>query len=254
MQRRIDFNCDLGEGCGNDAAIMPLISSANIACGGHAGDAASMRETLRLCREFGVAAGAHPGYADREHFGRRALQLAPSEAAAMVRRQLQRLGALADVEGVRLTHVKPHGALYNQAAGDGQLADAIAAAIFDFDARLILVGLGDSELPRAGLRAGLRVAHEAFADRRYLADASLAPRGTPGAVIEDADVAVAQALSIVDTFHVDTLDGARIRLQCDTLCVHGDRRDAVDFAIRLRSALDAAGIGIQALDAKRGLA
>lgn len=166
----------------------------------------------------------------------------------MIRQQLQWLGTLADAEGVRLGHVKPHGALYNQAARDMQLADAIATVVFDFDPRLILVGLGDSELPRAGLRAGLRIAHEAFADRRYLANARLAPRGTCGAVIEDAEVAVAQALSIVNTAHVDTLDGDRIRLRCDTLCLHGDRPDAVDFASRLRAAFDAAGIGITPLD------
>ena len=246
MNRRIDFNCDLGEGCGNDAAIMRLISSANIACGAHAGDESSMRETLRLCREFGVAAGAHPGYADREHFGRRALQLEPNEVAALVREQLQRLRALADAEGVRLVHVKPHGALYNQAARDTQLADAVAAAVIEFDSHLILVGLAGSALPEAGQRAGLRVAHEAFADRRYLADASLAPRGTHGAVIEDVDAAVAQALSIVNTGHVDTLDGKQIALQCDTICLHGDRHDAVDFALRLRAAFDAAGIVVGA--------
>lgn len=254
MSRRIDFNCDLGEGCGNDAAIMPLISSANIACGAHAGDEASMRETLRLCREFGVAAGAHPGYADREHFGRRALLLNPSETAELVRWQLRRLGVLAAAEGVRLTHVKPHGALYNKAARDAQLADTIAASVRDFDAGLILVGLAGSELPRAGIRAGLRVAHEAFADRRYLADASLAPRGTPGAVIDAVEDAVAQALSIVQSGHVVALDGGRIALQCDTLCLHGDRSDAVEFATRLRAAFDAVGIKIKPLNAQRGLA
>ena len=245
---RIDFNCDLGEGCGNDAAIMPWISSANIACGAHAGDETSMRETLRLCRELGVAAGAHPGYADREHFGRRVLRLAQAEVADQIRQQLQRLNVLAEDEGVRLLHVKPHGALYNQAAGDARLADTIAAVVHDFDARLILVGLAGSELPKAGLRAGLRVAHEGFADRRYLADASLAPRGRPGAVIEDADAAVTQALSIVNTGHVDTLDNERIRIRCDTLCLHGDRRDAVDFARQLCSAFAAAGIAIDPLD------
>ncbi len=250
MTRRIDLNCDLGEGCGNDAAIIPLISSANIACGAHAGDEASMRETLRLCRQFGVAAGAHPGYADREYFGRRELNLAPAELAASLREQLETLATLAREEGVSLVHVKPHGALYNQAARDAKLADAIAAAVVDFDPQLILVGLADSELPRAGLRVGLRVAHEAFADRRYLADASLAPRGMHGAVIEDADAAVAQALAIVNTGHIETLDGKQIALQCDTLCLHGDRSDAYEFAMRLRNAFDAAGIAIGCLSLK----
>lgn len=250
-KQHIDFNCDLGEGCGNDAAIIPLISSANIACGAHAGDETSMRETLRLCRAFGVAAGAHPGHADREHFGRRDLPLDPGEASALIGEQLQRLAALACDEGVRLVHVKPHGALYNQAARDALLADAVAAAVRDFDAQLILVGLAGSALPEAGLRAGLRVAHEAFADRRYLADASLAPRGRQGAVIDAAGDAVAQALSIVQSGEVDTLDGARITLRCDTLCLHGDRADAVEFALRLRATFDTLGIRIAAPESRR---
>ena len=244
---RIDFNCDLGEGCGNDAAIIPLISSANIACGAHAGNETSMRETLRLCRAFGVAAGAHPGYVDHEHFGRREVSLSLDEVSELIREQLQRLGDLARAEGVRLLHVKPHGALYNQAAREARLADAIAAAVRAFDAHLILVGLAGSALPDAGLRAGLQVAHEAFADRRYLADARLAPRGTQGAVIDTVEDAVDQALSIVLRGQVDTLDGAPIAVRCDTLCVHGDRADAVDFARRLRSAFDARGIDIVAL-------
>jgi 5-oxoprolinase (ATP-hydrolysing) subunit A len=248
MSLRVDFNCDLGEGCGNDAAIMPLISSANIACGAHAGDHRSMRETLRLCREFGVAAGAHPGYADREHFGRRALQLDSAQIAELVFGQLQVLADLADAETVRLGHVKPHGALYNQAARDVQLAEVIADCVRRFDPQLILVGLAGSELTRAGLRAGLRVAEEAFADRRYLTGGSLAPRGTEGAVIDDAGTAVAQALSIVCDAQVGTLDGERIALRADTLCLHGDRAGAVEFAQRLRKAFDSAGIKIVTVD------
>jgi 5-oxoprolinase (ATP-hydrolysing) subunit A len=251
MPLRVDFNCDLGEGCGNDAAIMPLISSANIACGAHAGDEASMRETLRLCREFGVAAGAHPGYADREHFGRRALQLDSAEIARMVVGQLQLLADLADAEALSLRHVKPHGALYNQAARDARIAEVIADSVHRFDPQLILVGLAGSELPRAGLRAGLRVAEEAFADRRYLLDGSLAPRGTEGAVIEDAEAAVAQALLIVCEAQVGTLDGERIALRADTLCLHGDRTDAVEFARRLREAFNNTGIDIVQVDAIR---
>ena len=254
MTRRIDLNCDLGEGCGNDAAIIPLISSANIACGAHAGDEASMRETLRLCRQFGVAAGAHPGYVDREHFGRRPLRLEAGEVYGLVQLQLQQLAALAKAEGVGLTHVKPHGALYNQAAREIQLADAIAASVRDFDPLLFLVGLAGSKLPEAGLRAGLRVAHEAFADRRYLADASLAPRDTHGAVVDDVGDAVAQALLITRSNQVDTLDGDRIRLQCDTLCLHGDGSHASEFARRLRSAFHVEGIAIAPLEAMRGLA
>ena len=183
MTRRIDLNCDLGEGCANDAAIMPWITSANIACGAHAGDAQSMRATLRLCRQWGVCAGAHPGYPDREHFGRRELDSSPVQIAATLHAQLQQLLDLAKEEGVHVAHVKPDGALYNQCARDPALAATVAATIHAFDPGLILVGLAGSELPRAGLRAGLRVAHEAFADRRYLSTGELASRSVAGAVI-----------------------------------------------------------------------
>ena len=244
MKPRIDLNCDLGEGCGNDAAIMPWISSANIACGGHAGDDASMRETLRLCRQFEVNAGAHPGHADREHFGRRELSLSQAEVAESLSEQLHRLAAIARTEAVALVHVKPHGALYNQAARDRRLADAIATAVARFDPDLILVGLADSELPNAGERAGLRVAHEAFADRRYLASGQLAPRGTDRAVITDAGEAVDQALSIILHGQVETIEATQLHLKADTLCLHGDGAHAAEFARRLRSALHAAGVSV----------
>ncbi|HMM66654.1 MAG TPA: 5-oxoprolinase subunit PxpA [Dokdonella sp.] len=247
MPRHIDFNCDLGEGCCNDARIMPLISSANIACAAHAGDEASMRATLRLCREHGVLAGAHPGYADREHFGRRELQLPPDAIADLVHGQLQRLATMAREEGVALVHVKPHGALYNQAASDAALADVLATTVHAFDPRLVLVGLAGSELPRAGERVGLRVAHEAFADRRYRANGRLAARGTAGAVIDEVEDAVDQALSIVLHGQVDTVDGGVLALAADTLCLHGDRADAVVFAQRLHDAFAATGVEIGAL-------
>ena len=249
MNRRIDFNCDLGEGCGNDAAIMPLISSANIACGGHAGNEASMRETLRLCRKFGVVAGAHPGYADREHFGRRELNLSAGELASSLREQLERLAALAREENVRLGHIKPHGALYNQAARDIVLAKIIATSVFDFDPQLILVGLAGSELPKAGLQAGLRVAHEAFVDRRYRADGSLAARDTRGAVITDVNLATSQALAIVMGDPIETIDGSPLKLAADTICLHGDGAQAELFARRLRKALQAMHVQVVAMDA-----
>ena len=244
MPPSIDLNCDLGEGCGHDLAIMPWISSANIACGGHAGDEASMRETLRLCRRFGVKAGAHPGHADPGHFGRRELDLPHAEVAQTIDAQLQRLAAIAVEEAVTLIHVKPHGALYNQAARDRGLAETIARAVARFDARLILVGLAGSELPRAGERAGLQVAHEAFADRRYLGNGQLAARGTEGAVITDLAAAVHQAISIVQHGMVTTLEGEALTLRADTLCLHGDGTHASEFARALHDALIAAGIAI----------
>lgn len=247
MQRSIDFNCDLGEGCANDADVMPFISSANIACGAHAGDIASMRATLRLCAMHGVSAGAHPGYADREHFGRRALALSRDQIRSLLHEQLERIAEIALAEGVALVHVKPHGALYNQAAADAALANAVAEAVRAFDPQLILVGLANSQLTSAGIRHGLHVADEAFTDRRYRSDGSLAARGQAGAVIDSADDAIAQALAIVRGENITSIDGAALHVHADTLCLHGDRSDAVAFAGALRNALDAAGVNVQGL-------
>lgn len=249
MQPRIDFNCDLGEGCGDDAAILPHVSSANIACGGHAGDERTMRATLRLCRQFGVAAGAHPSFDDREHFGRRALAVAPDEVARMVRDQVQRLAGIARAEDIPLTHVKPHGALYNIAADDGGVADAIARAVAQFDRSLVLFGLSGSALTEAGGRHGLRVAHEVFAERGYDARGRLLPRGTPGAVIESLEQAIAQVRRLALHGEVVASDGTVVRLRADTLCLHGDRNDAADFARALRKALQADGIATAAIGA-----
>lgn len=249
MPHSLDFNCDLGEGCGDDAAIMPWISSANIACGGHAGDEGSMRATLRLCRAHGVAAGAHPGYADPAHFGRRALALPPGEIAALVRDQLARLAAIAAEEGVRLTHVKPHGALYNVAADDPAVAEAIAAAVAGFDPALVLVGLSGSQLPAAGAAAGLRVAHEVFAERGYDRHGRLLPRGAPGAVLDSLDAALAQVRGFVRHGRVIAADGTPVPLHADTLCLHGDRPDAPAFARALHTALVAEGLRIRPLAA-----
>ena len=241
---RIDFNCDLGEGCGDDAAIMPWITSANIACGAHAGDDATIRETLRLCRAHGVVAGAHPGYDDREHFGRRDIELAPYEVAALIRDQLERIATIAREEDVALHHVKPHGALYNRSARDPAVAAAIAAAVRDFDPALVLVGLSGSASTAAGDAAGLRVAHEVFAERGYGNDARLLPRGTPGAVLDTLDDALAQVRMLALHAQVRSADGVLLSLRADTLCLHGDRDDAAVFARALREALAADGVDI----------
>lgn len=242
----IDFNCDLGEGCGNDAAVVPWISSASIACGAHAGDDATMRTTLRLCRDHGVAAGAHPGYEDREHFGRRELALSAGALRALLEAQLHRISALAEAEGVRLAHVKPHGALYNLAARDRTVADIVAATVHAFDPTLVLYGLAASESTAAAAATGLRVAHEAFAERAYDADGRLAPRGTPGAVLEGVDAALAQVRSLLRDGMVTARDGTRVPLRADTLCLHGDRPDAAAFARALRAALEADGFTVEA--------
>ena len=228
----IDLNCDLGEGAAHDADLMPLISSANIACGAHAGDEATMRRTLALARQHGVAAGAHPGYRDRANFGRIELALAPADGLQLVTEQLRTLQRVAGEMGIPLAHVKPHGALYNQAARDPVLADAIATAVQSVDPHLILFGLAGSALLRAGQTRGLRTAAEIFADRRYQPDGSLIPRTHPDALISDPAEACAQALRLLRAG------------RADTLCIHGDGPGAVVFARTLRAALQAAGIQI----------
>ena len=246
----IDLNCDCGEGfgawqLGDDAALLRHVSSANIACGAHAGDPEIMRRTLRLCRELGVAAGAHPGYPDLHGFGRRALPMSPAEVENSVLAQLGALAALARAEGVALRHVKPHGALYNVAAVTPAVAEAIARAVAAFSRELLLVGLAGSQLVAAGEAAGLRVAREAFADRGYAADGTLLPRGTPGALIVEPTENLAQALRIVMEGHVLGPGGERVPVAADTLCVHSDTPGAAARAEALRRGLEAAGVVIQ---------
>jgi UPF0271 protein len=227
---------------GQDAEVMPWITSANIACGFHAGDFSTMQQTVLLAKAHGVAIGAHVSLPDLQGFGRRELRVTADEAYAMTLYQIGALAAFTRATGTRVAHVKPHGALYNMAAKDSALADAIARAVRDFDNNLILVGLAGSELPRAGTAIGLRVAHEAFADRCYEADGSLTPRRKAGAVIHDIDVAVAQAVQIATRGKVETHDQKTIDVRADTICVHGDRADAAAFARRLREALAGAGM------------
>jgi len=245
----IDFNCDLGEGCGDDAAILPWISSASLACGFHAGDPVTMLTVLRACRTQNVAIGAHPAHADREGFGRREQAIDPEQAYALTLYQIGALAALAAAQGLRLRHVKPHGALYNQAARDPQLAAAIAAAVRDFDPSLWLYGLSGSALTRAGEAAGLRVAHEVFAERRYEVDGSLTPRNHPDAVIHDLDAALRQVRELLQG-HVTARSGERVTLRADTLCLHGDRPDAPAFAAALHHELSAQGVRIAAPGAR----
>ena len=248
----IDMNCDMGESygawsMGQDALVMPWISSANIACGFHAGDFSTMQQTVLLANVHNVAIGAHVSLPDLQGFGRRELRITPNEAYALTLYQIGALAAFARAAGTRVAHVKPHGALYNMAAKDSALADAIARATRDFDAGLILFGLAGSALPQAGEKLGLRVAHEAFADRHYEDDGSLTPRREPDAVIHDIDAAIAQALSIASNGNVQTRAGKTLRLRADTICMHGDRADAALFARRLRAALDAARVRVISL-------
>ncbi len=251
-QVTIDLNCDIGESfgawrMGADAEVMPWITSANIACGFHAGDFSTMRQTVALAIRHKVAIGAHVSLPDLQGFGRRELQVTPDEAHALTLYQIGALSAFARAAGTRVVHVKPHGALYNMAAKNAALAQAIARAVHDFDESLILVGLAGSELTKAGAAAGLRVAHEAFADRRYEPDGSLTPRREPGAVIDDLDAAVAQAVQIATERSAGVRGGATIALTADTLCVHGDRADAAVFARRLRQELERAAVVVRCL-------
>ena len=248
----IDLNADLGESfgawrMGDDAGVMPWITSANIACGFHAGDPLTMRATIALCAQHGVAIGAHPSLPDLQGFGRREMKIPPDEVYAQTLYQLGALHALTKAAGTQLHHVKPHGALYNMAARDRALADAIAIAVRDLDPLLILVGLAGSALVDAGCDAGLTTQREGFCDRHYRADGSLTPRSEPGAVIENIDTAVAQAVSIATRGEALTGDGQTVRIEADTLCVHGDRANAAAFAEHLRRALESAGVQIAAV-------
>lgn len=233
----IELNADIGEGC-DDAALMPYLGRVSIACGGHIGDAASMAAALRLAAARGVAVGAHPGYPDRVHFGRRALVATEAEIAVWVTQQTGALAELAARMGLRLAHVKPHGALYNRAARDIGVANAIAQAVAALDSGLVLIGLSGSALVEAGRAAGLAVLNEAFADRCYQADGQLVSRETNSALIVDPHAAARQALALARGEPVCTQGGESIRIQADTICLHSDTPDALNIARAVHAALN----------------
>jgi 5-oxoprolinase (ATP-hydrolysing) subunit A len=246
---RIDLNADLGESfgpwrMGHDDALMSSITSANIACGFHAGDPGVMRRTIALARQHGVAIGAHPGLPDLVGFGRREMQATPQEVEDLVLYQVAALAGMAAAQGVRVQHVKAHGALYNMAARDAALAEAIARAVATFDSSLVLFALHGSDLVQAGRKAGLRVASEAFADRAYEPDGSLASRRRPGSVIHESEEVVARAVRMVRDHAVVATDGSVIAIDADTLCLHGDTPGAATLAERIRAALDSAGVRV----------
>lgn len=248
---RIDLNCDMGESfgawrMGNDAQILDHVSSANVACGFHAGDPRTMRETVAAAVARGVAVGAHPGLPDLQGFGRRAMALSAGEVYDAVLYQVGALAAFAHAQGARLSHVKAHGALYNMAARDRALADALCAAVRDFDAQLVLFGLAGSQMLQAAEQYGLRTASEVFADRSYQDDGSLTPRSAPGAVIEDVDASVAQVKRMVLEGRVRSVNGRDVTVRADTLCIHGDQPHALAFVQRLRAELEREGIEVSA--------
>ncbi len=249
--KTLDLNCDMGESfgawtLGDDDAILEHVSSANIACGFHAGDPETMHRTVAAALARGVAVGAHTGYPDLQGFGRRAMALSAGEVYDITVYQIGALDAFVRAAGGRLHHVKPHGALYNQAARDAALAAAIARAVRDTGPGLVLYGLAGSELVRAGEAAGLAVANEVFADRSYQADGSLTPRTHAGAMIEDAAQALAQVERMVAEGRVRALDGADVAIRADTLCIHGDSPHALEFVRTIRARLAGAGIGVAA--------
>lgn len=225
-----DINCDTGEGIGNDEALMPFITSANIACGYHAGDEDTIRTTLLLTKTYGVHAGAHPSFPDRENFGRTEMPCTPQELYQFVTQQLKLFGRITNECNVPFHHVKPHGALYNMAARDPHLAEAFALAVKDYNSRLVVYGLSNSHLITEAKKLGLPAMHEAFADRTYQDDGSLTPRSQPGALIEDEAKAVQQVLQMVQQKTVTTASGKAISICADTVCVHGDGKHAVRLA------------------------
>jgi 5-oxoprolinase (ATP-hydrolysing) subunit A len=242
VQRFIDLNCDMGEGAGHDADLIPLVTSANIACGAHAGNLDTMIETVELALAHRVHIGAHPGFFDLENFGRTERVVSPHEAGRLVLMQIEQLYEIA---GTRLRHVKLHGALYNQVARDPYLAEAVVADLARLWPQLILFALAGSQLAQAARARGLRVAEEVFADRTYRRDGSLTPRSQPDALITDEAAAVAQVMQMVREGVVRANDGTRVPIRADTVCLHGDGANAVAFARRLTAELSKAGVEIK---------
>ncbi len=226
----IDINCDMGEGIGNEKELMPFISSANIACGYHAGSEELMRETIDLCLNYNVAIGAHPSFPDHENFGRTNMLLPLPEIDKIVTDQLDLIKRMADSLGAKLHHVKLHGALYNMAAKDSQLAGCIVQAIRAFDSTLVVYGLSQSVMILEAKKMNLKSANEVFADRSYQSDGSLTPRTQPNALITDEHKAISQAIRFVKENKVRTVDEIDISLKADTICLHGDGKHAVKFA------------------------
>lgn len=246
MSLVVDLNADLGEGAGHDDELLALVTSANIACGFHAGDAETMRGSIEAARNRKVALGAHPSLFDRENFGRKELPVKSDEVFDAVVYQLGIFQAIAEAANVRPNHVKPHGALYNMAMRDRELANAIGRAIAQIDAKLILFAPQNSELARAGTTNGLQIAHEVFADRNYLSDGSLVPRARPDALLHDPEEAAARVVRMLREGKVRSVDGVDVDVRAETICLHGDKPGAVDFARALKSRLEKESVSVRA--------
>jgi len=249
---QVDLNCDLGESfgaytLGMDEQVIEYISSANIACGYHASDPVVMQKTIRMAKKNGISVGAHPGMPDLLGFGRRNMNISPSEAKVYVQYQIGALYAFCKAAGIPLSHVKPHGALYNMAGKDYKLAKAICEGIFEFDSDLILLALSGSEMMRAAKDTGLKAAKEVFADRAYEEDGSLVARTKPGAMITDEDLAIQRVIRMIQGGKVTAITGKDILIEADSICVHGDGVKALEFVKKIRAALDAKGISVSPL-------
>ncbi|MCI8454610.1 MAG: 5-oxoprolinase subunit PxpA [Lachnospiraceae bacterium] len=248
----VDLNSDLGESFGNytigmDEEILKYVSSANVACGWHAGDAVVMGRTVALAGEFGVAVGAHPGFPDLMGFGRRNMAVTPDEAKAYVKYQLGALTAFTKSMGLQVQHVKPHGALYNMAAVDAKLARAMCEAVYEVDQEILFMGLAGSEMIRAAKEVGLRAANEVFADRAYNDDGTLVSRKLPGAVIKDKAEAIRRVVRMVKEGKVESINGNDIAIQADSVCVHGDNPKALEFVKNIRETLLLEGVTVRSL-------
>lgn len=244
MKQWVDLNCDLGEGYTTDEAIMPFISSANIACGYHAGDVDTIKQTLTLAKHYNVAIGAHPSYPDRANFGRKEMDLPIQEIKSLVIEQVQLVKSLAVAMGLTLQHVKPHGALYNKAAKDVETAKAIAEAVYTIDPSLILFGLANSESGKAAKKLGLAFYNEVFADRTYTEEGQLTPRTEANAMITTDDEAIRQVLQMLKDETVTSTNGKIISIQADTICIHGDGEHAVSFAKHIHTLIKNSNIKI----------
>lgn len=250
---RVDLNCDLGESFGNykiggDEKIIPLISSANVACGFHAGDPIVMKKTVEIAKKFGIGIGAHPGFLDLMGFGRREMKISEEEAKAYILYQLGALSAFCTAQGIKLQHVKPHGALYNMAAKDYNLSKAICSAIAEFDSSLIILGLSGSQTLKAAQDLGLRYASEVFADRAYEEDGSLVARSKEGAMIKDENEAISRVIRMIKEQKVKSITGKDIQIKVDSICVHGDGEKALIFVEKIREKLQNEGILIRSLE------
>lgn len=253
MTYKVDLNCDMGESfgvytLGHDADILDYVTSANIACGFHAGDPATMRKTVQLALEKNVGIGAHPGLQDLVGFGRRNIAISPQEAYDLTVYQIGALSGFIQSEGGRLQHVKAHGALYNMAAKNAALSEAIAEAVYKIDPELVLFGLSGSEIVKAGQKIGLRTANEVFSDRTYQPDATLTPRTQSNALITDPTAAINQVIRMVKEQKVQSVDNQDIKIQADTICIHGDGATALNFAVEISKTLRSTGIDVMKVE------